>query len=139
MPVERVGVSFEPELLRKFDDLIRSKGYTNRSEAIRDIVREYIMNENLMREEGQGIGTITFIYNHDFSDVTHRLMHIQHEYHLEIYSSTHVHIDKELCLEVLVIRGDIENLKKLAGAISSQKGVKHCRLILLPLSSAKEI
>ena len=81
MVVERVGVSFEPELLKKFDELIGVKGYTNRSEAIRDLVRKAIIEEGVQAEKGNVIGTITIIYDHDVGDVTDKLLHLQHHHH----------------------------------------------------------
>ena len=83
MTVERVGVSFEPELLKKFDVLIKAQGYTNRSEAIRDLVRKAIIDSDIKVEKGEVIGTLTIVYDHDAGDVTHKLMHVQHHHHTE--------------------------------------------------------
>ena len=82
MTVERVGVSFEPELLAKFDKLIRNKGYTNRSEAIRDLVRRSILESEIKAEKGDVIGTLTIIYDHNAGDVTNQLLHLQHHHFL---------------------------------------------------------
>lgn len=130
MTVERVGVSFEPELLDKFDALIRDKGYTNRSEAIRDLVRKSLIEDEIEAEEGAVIGTLTIIYNHDVGDVTNRLLHIQHHHHSEISTTTHIHVDEHTCLEVLVVRGNAKNVKKLADNIKAIKGVKHGELVI---------
>jgi len=129
MTVERVGVSFEPELLKKFDEFIREKGYTNRSEAIRDLVREALIKREI---EGNGdvIGTLTIVYNHDEGDVTNKLLHIQHHHNEEILSTTHIHIDEHMCLEVLIVKGRVDRVRKLADNIRALKGVKHGGLII---------
>ncbi len=130
MGVERVGVSFEPELLVKFDQLIKSKGYTNRSEAIRDLVRKSLLESEVERGKGNVIGTLTIIYDHDVGDVTNRLLHLQHHHHGEISSTTHIHIDEHKCLEVLVVRGSAKNVRKLADNIRAIKGVEHGELVI---------
>jgi CopG family nickel-responsive transcriptional regulator len=132
MTVERIGVSFEPELLDKFDALIKKKGYTNRSEAIRDLVRKSIIESEI--EKGDVIGTITIIYDHDVGDVTNRLLHLQHLHHSQISSTTHIHIDEHRCLEVLVVRGKAKDVKKLADNIRAIKGVRHGELVITKAS-----
>ena len=134
MSVERVGVSFEPELLNKFDTLIESKGYSNRSEAIRDLVRKSLIEADIETEKGEVIGTLTFVYDHDAGDVTHKLMHMQHHHHSEVSLTTHVHVDEHTCLEVLVVRGKAENVRKLAENIKAIKGVKHGELVITKAS-----
>ena len=128
--VERVGVSFEPELLNKFDALIYEKGYTNRSEAIRDLVRQSLIEAEIEAERGEVIGTLTIIYDHDAGDVTNRLLHLQHHHHTEISSTTHIHIDEYTCLEVLVVRGNAKSVKKLADNLKAIKGVRHGKLVI---------
>ena len=128
--VQRVGVSFEPDLLEKFDKLIHEKGYTNRSEAIRDLIRESIINNKINTEKGDVIGTITFLWNHHEGNVTNRLLHLQHDHFADISFTTHVHIDKELCLEIIVVRGNNKDINLLSDRIKSIKGVKHCELVI---------
>jgi len=130
MVVERVGVSFEPELLDKFDKLIATQGYTNRSEAIRDLVRKAIIDSDIQSEKGEVVGTITFVYDHDVGDVTHKLMHLQHHHHTEITFTSHIHVDEQTCLEVLVVRGKAKDVRKLADNIKAVKGVKTGELIV---------
>lgn len=130
MPVERVGVSFEPELLSKFDKLIRKKGYTNRSEAIRDLVRKSIIEADVKIEECDVIGTLTIVYEHERKMFINKLLNIEHLHHGEILSTTHVHIDKHTCLEVLIISGKTKNVKRLADKIIAIKGVKHGELVI---------
>jgi len=134
MTVERVGVSFEPELLDKFDALIKAKGYTNRSEAIRDLVRKALIESEIEAEKGDVIGTLTIIYDHDIGDVTNQLLHLQHHHLSEIISTTHIHVDEDTCLEVLVVRGKARNVRRLADNIKAIKGVKHGELVITKTS-----
>jgi CopG family nickel-responsive transcriptional regulator len=134
MAVERVGVSFQPELLKKFDALIGSKGYRNRSEAIRDLVRKSLIEAEIETEKGNVIGTLTFIYDHDVGDVTHKLMHLQHHHHSEVSSTIHIHVDEHTCLEVLVVRGKAKDVRKLADNVKAIKGVKHGELVITKTS-----
>ncbi|MFA5772166.1 MAG: nickel-responsive transcriptional regulator NikR [Thermoplasmata archaeon] len=130
MVVERVGVSFEPDLLKKFDVLTRKKGYTNRSEAIRDLVRKSIVESEAKIEDSDVIGTLTIIYDHDIGNVTDKLQHLQHHHHSEISTTTHIHVDEHMCLEVLIVRGRSGDVMKLADNIKAIKGVKHGELVI---------
>ncbi|RLF46717.1 MAG: nickel-responsive transcriptional regulator NikR [Thermoplasmata archaeon] len=130
MAVERVGVSFEPDLLNKFDELIRKKGYTNRSEAIRDLIRKALIEEDIEAGKEEVIGTITIVYNHEEGDVTNKLLHLQHHYHSRILSTTHIHMDEHMCLEVIVVKGRGDEIKKLADNMKALKGVKHGGLVV---------
>jgi CopG family transcriptional regulator, nickel-responsive regulator len=130
MPVERVGVSFEPQLLNKFDILIKKRGYTNRSEAIRDLVRKEIIESEIKEKEGEVIGTLTIIYDHDIGNVTNKLLHLQHHHHAEISFTTHVHVNEHTCLEIVVIRGQLSRVKKFSENIKALKGVKHGQLTI---------
>ncbi|MHA2305821.1 MAG: nickel-responsive transcriptional regulator NikR [Candidatus Hodarchaeales archaeon] len=132
--VTRVGVSFEAELLDKFDTLIRKKGYTNRSEAIRDLARKSLIESEIEAERGDVIGTITIIYDHDIGDVTNRLLHLQHHHHSDISSTIHIHVDEHTCLEVLVVRGKAKNVRQIANNIKAIKGVKHGELVITKTS-----
>jgi len=130
MAVERVGVSFEPELLAKFDLLIMRQGYTSRSEALRDLVRKALVDQKANTAKGRVIGTITIIYDHDVGNVTDQLLHMQHHHHSEIQSTTHIHIDEHNCLEVLVVKGKASGIIALSDNIKALKGVKHGELVL---------
>jgi CopG family nickel-responsive transcriptional regulator len=130
MSVERVGVSFEPVLLKKFDILIKKRGYTNRSEAIRDLVRNEIIESGIKEEDIVVIGTLTIIYDHDIGNVTDKLLHLQHHHHNEIIFTTHIHVDNRICLEIVVIRGQSSRVKKFAENVKALKGVKHGQLVI---------
>ncbi len=134
MSVERVGVSFEPKLLHKFDILIKKRGYTNRSEALRDLIRKEIIEYDITEEESEVIGTLTIIYNHDIGNVTDKLLHLQHHHHQEITFTTHIHIDNHICLEIVVIRGILSRVKKFSENVKALKGVKHGQLSITKIS-----
>ena len=127
--IMRFGVSIEPDLLKKFDKVIKKKGYTNRSEAIRDIIRKDIIIEKNKDPNLESIGTLTMIYDHHAGNLTNRLLDLQHDHTKEILSTTHIHIDHHNCLEVLVLKGKTGNIKKLADNIKSLKGIKHGELV----------
>ena len=102
--ITRFGISMSSELLSKFDNLIESKGYTNRSEAIRDLIRDYLVEQE-WQEDQETIGAVTIVYNHHVRELTESLTAIQHNYYNFIISSMHIHIDEHNCLETTIIRG----------------------------------
>ena len=128
--ITRFGVSVEPELLKKFDKMIKKEGYTNRSEAIRDLIRKDLIIERNRDPDEQAIGTLTMIYDHHLGNLTNKLLDIQHDHHSEILTTTHVHIDHHNCLEILVLKGKTGNIQKLADNIKSLKGIKHGELVI---------
>ncbi len=128
--ITRFGVSIEPELLKKFDRVIKKKGYYNRSEAIRDIIRENILKVDTLNLDLEAVGTLTMIYDHHEGTLTNKLLDLQHNHFNEILSTTHIHIDHHNCLEVLVLKGKTGNIKKLADNIKALKGIKHGELVI---------
>jgi len=128
--ITRFGVSIEPILLKKFDKRIKKEGYTNRSEAIRDLIRKNLITEKIKDPKISAMGTLTIIYNHHEGNLTDNLLNLQHNHHHEILSTTHIHIDQHNCLEVLVLKGKIGNIQKLADKIKSLKGIKHGELVI---------
>ena len=126
----RFGVSIEPELLKKFDKNIKKKGYTNRSEAIRDMIRKNLISEEKKDPNAEAIGTLTMIYDHHIGDLTDKLLNLQHDHTTEIQVTTHIHIDHKNCLEVLVLKGKTSKIQKLADKIKSLKGIKHGELVI---------
>lgn len=130
MSIERVGVAFEPGLLRDFDLLIRDKGYASRSEAVRDLVRRSIIESAIKDDDAGVIGTLTIIYDHDAPGVTDRLLHLQHHHHGDIMTTMHIHVDASSCLEVLIVRGRSRAVRTLADNIKALKGVKHGELVV---------
>jgi CopG family nickel-responsive transcriptional regulator len=128
--ITRFGVSIEHDLLKKFDKTIKKKGYTNRSEALRDIIRENLIVETTEDPNSEAIGTLTMIYDHHAGNLTNRLLDLQHHHHKEILTTTHIHVDHDNCLEVLVLKGKTRNIQKLADNIKSLKGIKHGELVI---------
>ena len=120
----RFGVSLEKELLGRFDIRIRSNNYTNRSEAIRDLIREDLVKREW--QEGKEVaGSITLVYDHHRRQLLNYLMDIQHAFHDNILSTQHIHLDHSNCLEVIVVKGNPKNIEALYGKLKSAKGVKH--------------
>ena len=126
----RFGVSIEPDLLSKFDKMIKKEGYSNRSEAIRDIIRKNLIIEKNKDPDAKAIGTLTMIYDHHSGNLTSKLLDLQHDHHSEILTTTHIHIDHHNCLEILVLKGKIGNIQKLADNIKALKGIKHGELVI---------
>ena len=128
--IMRFGVSIEPDLLKKFDKMIKKEGYTNRSEAIRDLIRKNLILEKNKDPDANAIGTLTMIYDHHSGNLTNKLLDLQHDHHSEILSTTHIHVDHHNCLEVLVLKGKAGSIQKLADNIKALKGIKHGELVI---------
>jgi len=128
--ITRFGVSIEPDLIKKFDRQIKKEGYANRSEAIRDLIRKNFIEEKNKDPDAEVIGTLTMIYDHHVGNLTDKLLDLQHNHTKEILVTTHVHIDHHNCLEILVLKGKIKNIQKLADNIKALKGIKHGELVI---------
>lgn len=126
--LERFGVSMEDELLERFDSLVEKRGYTSRSEAIRDLVRQDLVKDEWTDPNAEVIGTITIVYEHHEHELAHVLTEVQHQHHEAIVCSTHIHIDAHNCLEVVIVRGSSSSIKRIANALISTRGVKHGEL-----------
>ena len=126
----RFGISLDEKLLANFDQLIEEKSYMNRSEAIRDLIRAALVEERLGSEEQEAVGTVTLVYNHHVRDLSEKLTEQQHSHHDQIVSALHVHLDAHNCLEVLVIRGAVRDIRQIADELIGVKGVKHGRLVM---------
>jgi CopG family nickel-responsive transcriptional regulator len=129
--VTRIGVSLEPELLKSFDLLIAQKGFATRSEAIRDLIRNALVQESMAHEEAHAVGTITLVYEHSRGGVKDNMMDVQHRHHAVISSSIHVHLDEEKCLEVLVVHGTVESIQSLVKDLTNVKGVTQGQPVLI--------
>lgn len=126
----RFGISLDEKLLQNFDQLIEQKSYINRSEAIRDLIRASLVEERCGAEDQEAVGTVTLVYNHHVRDLSDRLTEQQHSHHDQIVSALHIHLDAHNCLEVLVIRGTVQSIKRIAHELIGVKGVKHGKLVL---------
>jgi CopG family nickel-responsive transcriptional regulator len=130
MAVVRFGISLDGALLQKFDGLIESKGYANRSEAIRDLIRDTLVRREWETARTETVGAITIVYSHDKRELTDTLTDLQHRYYDSIISSLHVHLDEHNCLEVIVVRGKGKDIQAIADRLIGTKGVKHGTLSL---------
>ena len=128
--VVRFGVSVEGELLKKFDRLIDNIGYSNRSEAIRDLIRERLVRKEWEDKDKETVGILGLVYNHEKRELTEKLTRIQHEYLHATISSTHIHLDQHNCLEVIILKGKSGFIRKIADELLSTKSVKHGELIM---------
>jgi len=128
--VTRFGVSIDSKLIRKFDALIEQKGYTARSEALRDLIRDRLVEEEWESGDNETVGTITIVYNHHTRELDHALTDLQHRSFHQIISALHVHLDAHNCLEVLVVKGKSRDIRKIADSLIGTKGVKHGKLTM---------
>lgn len=125
----RIGVSLPENLLVKFDEIINKRGYSSRSEGIRDAIRGYIRYYEWMSEvEGERVGILSMTYDHSHRGLITSLMDLQHDFSHIIRSSVHVHISHEECMEVLILRGDGKDVKAVAEKIMALKGVNNVKL-----------
>ena len=125
--LKRFSVSLEESLLDQFDEYISERSYSNRSEAVRDMIRNSFTRRNW--EQNQNVlGVITLVYNHSQPQLQSRITSLQHDCHDQIISSTHVHVDYEDCLEVIIVKGNARIISALADSLSAVRGVRNCRL-----------
>jgi len=127
--LSRFGISMDAKLLARFDALMERKGYVNRSEAIRDLVRNALVEDQWSHGDEESVGTVTLVYDHHVRDLADKLTEHQHVHHQSIISALHVHLDHDNCLEVLVVRGKASEVRRLADEIIGTKGVKHGKLV----------
>ena len=123
--ITRFGVSLEERLLARFDRLIGGKGYANRSEAIRDLIRDSLVRNQWELGDADAVGTLTLVYDHETRELEDRLTELQHAHYKAIVSTLHIHLDAHHCLEVLVLRGKAALLKSIADKLIGTRGVKH--------------
>ena len=125
----RFGISIDSKLLTKFDAQIEKKGYKNRSEAIRDLIRDNLVEEEWDKDQ-ETVGTITIVYDHHTPDLNQKMTHIQHSFTGEIKSVLHIHMDHHNCLEVLVVQGQGHLVQSLADKLICLRGIKHGKLTM---------
>jgi len=128
--LSRFGVSIDSDLLDRFDSFIADKGYENRSEALRDLIRDRLVDSVVVGGNALVVGTVTLIYDHHTRLLPEKLTDLQHEHHEIIISTLHAHLDHEHCLEVIVLRGKSRDVQKLGDRLISTKGVQHGRLVM---------
>ena len=128
--LSRIGVAIDSDLLEQFDQHIASRGYTNRSEAFRDLIRQELVDTAAESPEATVIGSVTLVYDHHVRQLSDKLTDIQHDSFHNIVSTLHVHLDHDNCLEVLVVKGKDRDVRRIADALISTKGVKLGRLTI---------
>jgi CopG family nickel-responsive transcriptional regulator len=128
--LSRIGIALDSELLKRFDRSIGRRGYTNRSEAFRDLIRDRLVTEQTAAPDATVVGTVTLIYDHHSSGITEKLTEVQHANHELVVSTSHAHLDYESCLEVLIVHGKSAQVAQFADRLIGLKGVQHGRLVM---------
>lgn len=131
--LQRIGVSMEGHLLSKFDSLIKQKGYGSRSEALRDLVRNSLLQHSWEKDEQVVAGSILLFYDHHQRNLMEELTKTQHEMHDQIMATTHFHLDQANCLELIVVRGKAKEIQRLRNKLASLKGVNYSGLTVSPI------
>jgi CopG family nickel-responsive transcriptional regulator len=126
--ITRFGVSIDEKLLEHFDEKISSEGYLNRSEAIRDLIRESLVEKEWKLGDGELIGVVSLVFSHSKRELTEALTEIQHHHYPSIISAVHIHLDRENCLEVLILKGKGKKIRSITDELKTLRGVKHCQL-----------
>ena len=136
--VTRFGVSIPAELIEAFDRYIKTRSYKNRSEAIRDIIREKLIEQEWELEGGdkEVVGTITYVFDHHKRELLDSIIQIQHEFSDSVIASQHVHLDHDNCLEVAIVKGKPSTLRGVAYKLKALKGIKHCRFTMTTTGSS---
>jgi CopG family nickel-responsive transcriptional regulator len=128
--LSRIGIALDSDLLKRFDRSIRHSGYTNRSEAFRDLIRDRLITEQTAAPDSTVVGTVTLIYDHHASGVSDKLTDLQHANHHLVVSTSHAHLDHDSCLEVLIVHGKSAHVSRFADRLIGLKGVQHGRLVM---------
>lgn len=132
--MERFTISLDEKLAAEFDRLIRERGYQNRSEAVRDLLRGRL--DTLRIQEAKApfcVASLSYVYNHHERDLAERLTELQHQHHELVVASTHVHLDHDNCLETTLLRGKTEQVRRFSDALTAERGVRHGHLNLVPV------
>ena len=128
--LSRIGIALDSELLARFDRFIARQGYTNRSEAFRDLIRDKLIASRIAAPAATVVGTITLIYDHHAHGVSEKLTELQHAHHQLVVSTSHAHLDHDSCLEVLIVHGKSAAVEQFAGRLIGLKGVQHGKLVM---------
>jgi CopG family transcriptional regulator, nickel-responsive regulator len=128
--LSRIGIALDSDLLQRFDRSIEKSGYTNRSEAFRDLIRDRLVREQTAAPDATVVGTVTLIYDHHAYGISEKLTEVQHENHDLVVSTSHAHLDHDSCLEVLIVHGEAARVEHFADLLIGLKGVQHGRLVM---------
>jgi CopG family nickel-responsive transcriptional regulator len=136
-PLVRFGVSIPETLCRQFDTHIKNKQYTNRSEAIRDLIRKELIQNEIIHDK-EVVGVLNILYNHHYQELNEKLTHVQHQYSEIVLSSMHIHLDHNNCIEVILMKGNSQKIRRIAEKLIAIKGVKHGNLNLTSTGKSLE-
>jgi len=137
--MERVTISLDDALLAEFDGYMKRKGYENRSEAIRDLLRQRLEQDRLTENRAShAVACLSYVYNHHQRELSRRLTEAQHSHHDLMLSTLHVHLDHENCLEIAVLQGGTDDVRRFAEATIAETGVRHGNLHLVPAETGEE-
>jgi CopG family nickel-responsive transcriptional regulator len=132
--ITRVGVTFPPDLLKDFDNVIGRMGYKNRSKAVQDAVRMFVSERRWLEgESGNQVGVLMMVYDHKIRGLENTLTHIQHHYAPVVCSAMHIHLSEEECLEAIAVRGNALEVRKLSDELTAEKGVKLLKVMVVPI------
>ncbi len=135
--MERISISVDSELATAFDAFLRRRGYGNRSEAVRDLIRRALEEERLEEADPPHcVASLTYVYNHHERELASRLTGSQHEHHDLAHATLHVHLDHDHCLETVILRGATQEVREFADGVCAQRGVRHGRLHLVPVQES---
>jgi CopG family nickel-responsive transcriptional regulator len=133
--MQRITITLDEQLAERFDAFRKERGYANRSEAFRDLLREKLDSEQLMQGAGGDcLATLTYVYNHHERTLATRMTRVQHEHHDLTVSTLHVHLDHDNCMETVVLRGPVARVRGFANAVIARPGIRHAKLHLLPVT-----
>ncbi len=130
MALERITITIEDDLLDRFEELLERRDLGNRSEAIRDLIRRALVADEINRDDGDAVASLTLIYDHAQRELSERLVEAGHAHHARVLSTLHVHLDHRLCLEVQILQGPPGELRMFADRLLGLRGVKHGELVL---------
>ena len=132
--MQRMTITLDDRLVGDFEGYLKTHGYSNRSEAIRDLIRARLEAEQLTRDpQGECLGHLSYVYNHQERELASRLTRAQHQHHDLAVATLHIHLDHDNCMETVVLRGPVERVRAFADAVIAQPGVRHGTLSILPV------
>ena len=126
----RLSISLEKKLLSQLERLVKQAGYANRSEFVRDMIRQRLVEQQWSDKRAEVVGTITMVYDHHARQLTDKLIDIQHDHHESILASTHVHLSHDLCAEMIMLRGSPARIRQITDRLRQQRGVLHAELAM---------
>lgn len=130
MALERISIAIDSELLERFEELLERRRLGNRSEAIRDLIRRRLVEDEVESDDGEAVASLTLLYDHEQRELPERLVDAGHSHHARVLSTLHLHLDDRLCLEVQVLQGEPQLLRSYADHVIGLRGVKHGELVL---------